>query len=45
MGIGYVVIVAPAAAETAARLLRDGGERVARLGEVVAGGRGVELVA
>jgi phosphoribosylformylglycinamidine cyclo-ligase len=45
MGIGYVVIVAPAAAETAARLLRDGGERVVRLGEVVAGERGVELVA
>jgi phosphoribosylformylglycinamidine cyclo-ligase len=45
MGIGYVVIVAPAGAETAARLLRDGGERVVRLGEVVAGERGVELVA
>jgi phosphoribosylformylglycinamidine cyclo-ligase len=45
MGIGYVVIVAPAVAETAARLLRDGGERVVRLGEVVAGERGVELVA
>ena len=43
MGIGYVVIVPPAAAETASGLLRDSGERVARLGEVVAGERGVEL--
>ena len=45
MGIGYVVIVPAAAAETAARLLRESGEKVARLGEVVAGDRGVELVA
>ena len=45
MGIGYIVIVPPTAAETAARLLREEGEKVARLGEVVAGERGVELVA
>jgi phosphoribosylformylglycinamidine cyclo-ligase len=45
MGIGYVVIVPPVGAETAFRLLREAGERVARLGEVVAGERGVELVA
>jgi len=45
MGVGYLVIVPPTAAETAARLLREEGEKVARLGEVVAGERGVELVA
>lgn len=45
MGVGYVVIVPAAAADTATRLLREAGERVARLGEVVAGERGVELVA
>jgi len=45
MGIGYLVIVPPTAAETAARLLREEGEKVARLGEIVAGERGVELVA
>jgi phosphoribosylformylglycinamidine cyclo-ligase len=45
MGVGYVVIVPSTAADTAARLLRDGGERVARLGEIVGGERGVELVA
>jgi phosphoribosylformylglycinamidine cyclo-ligase len=45
MGVGYVVIVSSAEAETAARVLREAGERVARLGEVVAGERGVELVA
>lgn len=45
MGVGYVVIVPTAAVDTAARLLREAGERVVRLGEVVAGERGVELVA
>ena len=45
MGVGYLVIVPPTAAETAARLLREEGEKVARLGEIVAGERGVELVA
>ncbi len=45
MGIGYVVIVPSAAAETAARTLRGAGEHVSRIGEIVAGERGVELVA
>ena len=45
MGVGYVVIVPSTAADMAARLLRESGEKVARLGEVVAGERGVELVA
>jgi phosphoribosylformylglycinamidine cyclo-ligase len=45
MGIGYIVIVPATAAERAARVLREEGEKVARLGEVVAGERGVELVA
>jgi phosphoribosylformylglycinamidine cyclo-ligase len=45
MGIGYVVIVSSAAAETAARTLRGAGEQVVRIGEIVAGERGVELVA
>jgi phosphoribosylformylglycinamidine cyclo-ligase len=44
MGIGYVVIVPPAAVDAATRILSDAGERVFRLGEVVAGERGVELV-
>jgi phosphoribosylformylglycinamidine cyclo-ligase len=45
MGIGYVVIVPSTGAEAAARLLREAGEQVIRLGEVVAGEPGVELVA
>jgi phosphoribosylformylglycinamidine cyclo-ligase len=45
MGIGYVVIIPSAAAETAARTLRGAGEHVSRIGEIVAGERGVELVA
>jgi phosphoribosylformylglycinamidine cyclo-ligase len=45
MGIGYVAIVPPAAVEAAIRLLREAGERVFRLGEIVEGERGVELVA
>jgi phosphoribosylformylglycinamidine cyclo-ligase len=45
MGIGFVVIVPPGAAESAARTLRGAGEQVARLGEIIAGERGVELVA
>jgi len=44
MGIGYVVIVAAADAEQAARTLRGAGEKVTRIGEIVAGERGVELV-
>jgi phosphoribosylformylglycinamidine cyclo-ligase len=45
MGIGYVVIVPPAAADTAARVLRGAGEHVSRIGEIVAGERSVELIA
>jgi phosphoribosylformylglycinamidine cyclo-ligase len=45
MGIGYVVIVAAAQADAAARILRGAGEQVTRIGEIVAGERGVELVA
>jgi phosphoribosylformylglycinamidine cyclo-ligase len=45
MGIGYVVIVAAAEADTAAQMLRGAGEQVTRIGEIVAGERGVELVA
>jgi len=45
MGIGYVVIVPERDAETATRTLRDSGETVTRIGEIVAGERGVELVA
>jgi phosphoribosylformylglycinamidine cyclo-ligase len=45
MGIGYVVIVPSDDADTAARVLRRAGEKVTRIGEIVAGERGVELVA
>jgi len=45
MGVGYVVVVAEAAAERAAALLAAAGETVLRLGEIVPGERGVELVA
>jgi phosphoribosylformylglycinamidine cyclo-ligase len=45
MGIGYVVIVPSGEADTAARVLRGAGEKVMRIGEIVAGERGVELVA
>jgi phosphoribosylformylglycinamidine cyclo-ligase len=45
MGIGYVVIVAAVEADAAARTLRGAGEKVAKIGEIVAGERGVELVA
>jgi phosphoribosylformylglycinamidine cyclo-ligase len=44
MGIGYVVIVPAKAADTAVRLLRESGETVASLGEIVPGEPGVELV-
>ena len=40
-----VVIVPSATTETTARILRGAGEQVARIGEIVAGARGVELVA
>ncbi len=45
MGIGYVVIVPSGDADTAARVLRGAGEKVTRIGEIVAGERGVELIA
>ena len=45
MGIGYVVIVPSGDADTAARVLRGVGEKVTRIGEIIAGERGVELVA
>ena len=44
MGIGYVVVVPPAVSERALRVLADAGERAVRIGEVVTGVRGVELV-
>ncbi len=45
MGVGYVLVVAAAAADRAAARLEAAGETVYRLGEIVAGQRGVELVA
>jgi phosphoribosylformylglycinamidine cyclo-ligase len=45
MGIGYVVIVPAASAERAAAVLTAAGETVRPIGEIVAGARGVELVA
>ena len=45
MGIGYVAVVPPPAAERAVHVLSDAGETVLRLGQIVAGARGVELVA
>jgi phosphoribosylformylglycinamidine cyclo-ligase len=44
MGIGYVVIVRPEAAETVGARLTAAGQEVFGIGEVVAGERGVELV-
>jgi phosphoribosylformylglycinamidine cyclo-ligase len=45
MGIGYVAVVPPGEADGLAAALTRAGERVYRLGEIVAGERGVELVA
>ena len=45
MGIGYVVVVPGATVEQAVTSLRTGGETVSVIGEIVAGERGVELVA
>ena len=45
MGIGYVIVLPPKDADLATGVLRDTGESVLRLGEVVAGERGVEVVA
>jgi phosphoribosylformylglycinamidine cyclo-ligase len=44
MGIGYVVIVRPGAADSVSARLAAAGEEVSVIGEVVAGERGVELV-
>jgi phosphoribosylformylglycinamidine cyclo-ligase len=44
MGIGYVVVVRPDAADSVATRLTAAGEAVAVIGEVVAGERGVELI-
>ncbi len=44
MGIGYVVVVPPGAADDATRALREAGETVVTLGGIVSGERGVELV-
>ena len=43
MGIGYVVVVPPAAADSAMRATKTAGETVYALGEIVAGERGVEI--
>jgi phosphoribosylformylglycinamidine cyclo-ligase len=45
MGIGYVAVVSPGAVETALGALAAAGERAVRIGEIVSGTRGVELVA
>ena len=45
MGIGYVVVVPPAAAERARSTLTAAGESVSRIGEIAAGPRGVDIVA
>ena len=45
MGIGYVIVLPPKDADLATGVLRDAGETVLRLGEVVAGERAVEVVA
>ena len=42
MGLGYLVVVRPEDAGRAAATLREGGERVHEVGEIVAGARGVE---
>jgi phosphoribosylformylglycinamidine cyclo-ligase len=44
MGIGYVVVVRPEAADTVGARLTAAGEEVFVIGEVVAGARGVELI-
>ena len=44
MGIGYVVVVRPAVADSVSARLRAAGEEVLPIGEVMAGERGVELV-
>jgi phosphoribosylformylglycinamidine cyclo-ligase len=45
MGVGYLLVVPATESDAIARLLTDAGERVHTLGEIVAGERGVEIVA
>ena len=45
MGVGYIVIVPPAAADRAVAVLTAGGEVAQPIGEIVAGERGVEIAA
>jgi phosphoribosylformylglycinamidine cyclo-ligase len=45
MGIGYLLVVPAAEADAVTATLAAGGEQVVRLGEIVAGERGVELCA
>src|SRR5207245_8644973 len=45
MGIGYVIVLPPKDVDRATDALRAAGETVLRLGEIVAGERGVELAA
>jgi phosphoribosylformylglycinamidine cyclo-ligase len=45
MGLGYLLVVPPADAERASRVLEAAGEQVFRVGEIRAGARGVELTA
>src|SRR3989475_12083942 len=42
MGIGYVIVLPPKDVDRATDVLRDAGETVLRLGEIVAGERGGE---
>jgi phosphoribosylformylglycinamidine cyclo-ligase len=44
MGIGYVIVVRPTAADSVRTRLAAAGEEVLVLGEIVAGQRGVELI-
>jgi phosphoribosylformylglycinamidine cyclo-ligase len=43
MGLSYLLVVPPADADRATRVLEAAGERVVRVGEIRAGARGVEL--
>jgi phosphoribosylformylglycinamidine cyclo-ligase len=45
MGVGFAIVVPAAAADRAAAILARAGESVHRIGEIVAGDRGVELLA
>jgi phosphoribosylformylglycinamidine cyclo-ligase len=44
MGVGFVVVMGAEDAELAGQVLRESGERVFEIGEVVAGARGTEYV-